>query len=252
VDLPPPTKAKVSVSSFALPQRTPSVLGGAGRGSNGRLHPSRCGSHLCRSCRKCTSGSKARSLRLCPVRPSRCLAMAHRATILLRIDWLPWWIGALLWRVGAAKAASGSCPAGLICPGGAEVVLRMASRKLQGFSMTKPKTKAKVATRSASPKVGKSKSRSRHAAAASKAAGRSNTKHARIIAMLRAPAGTTIAAIMTVTEWQQHSVRGFLAGVVRKKLGLNLVSEPTDKGRIYRIKDGKASSAALDRTKQAA
>jgi hypothetical protein len=47
-------------------------------------------------------------------------------------------------------------------------------------------------------------------------------------------------------------VRGFLAGVVRKKLGLNLVSEQTDKGRVYRIKDGKPSSAAADRVKQAA
>ena len=79
-----------------------------------------------------------------------------------------------------------------------------------------------------------------------------DTKHARIIAMLRTPAGATIAAIMTATDWQQHSVRGFLAGVVRKKLGLNLVSEQTDKGRVYRIKDGKASPAAADRAKQAA
>ena len=78
------------------------------------------------------------------------------------------------------------------------------------------------------------------------------TKHARIIAMLRTPAGTTIAAIMTATDWQQHSVRGFLAGVVRKKLGLNLVSEQTDKRRVYRIKDGKDSSAHIDRVKQAA
>jgi Protein of unknown function (DUF3489). len=47
-------------------------------------------------------------------------------------------------------------------------------------------------------------------------------------------------------------VRGFLAGVVRKKLGLNLVSERGDKGRIYRIKDGNASPAVSDRSKQAA
>ena len=118
--------------------------------------------------------------------------------------------------------------------------------------MTKPKSKTKVATRSAARKISKSKSRTRSAPASSKPAVRPDTKHARIIAMLRAPAGATIAAIMAATEWQQHSVRGFLAGVVRKKLGLNLVSEQTDKGRVYRIKDGKASSTTVDRVKQAA
>jgi hypothetical protein len=118
--------------------------------------------------------------------------------------------------------------------------------------MTKSKSKTKVTTRSAARKISKGKSRARSAAASSKSAVRTDTKHARIITMLRAPAGTTIAAIMTATEWQQHSVRGFLAGVIRKKLGLNLVSEQTDKGRIYRIKDGKASSATSDRVKQAA
>jgi hypothetical protein len=113
--------------------------------------------------------------------------------------------------------------------------------------MTKSKAKTKAATRSAARKISKGKPRAR----STKSAVRSDSKHARIIAMLRAPAGTTIAAIMTATDWQQHSVRGFLAGVVRKKLDLNLVSEPTDKGRIYRIKDGKASSAAADRAKRA-
>jgi hypothetical protein len=118
--------------------------------------------------------------------------------------------------------------------------------------MTKSKSRAKVTTRPATQKISKRKSRIRSAPTSSKVAARPDTKHARIIAMLRVPAGTTIAAIMTATKWQQHSVRGFLAGVVRKKLGLNLVSEQTDKGRIYRIKDGKASSATADRVKQAA
>ena len=118
--------------------------------------------------------------------------------------------------------------------------------------MTKSKSKARAATRSAARKISEGKSRERSAAAPSKSAARPDTKHARIIAMLRAPAGATIAAIMTATEWQQHSVRGFFAGVIRKKLGLNLVSEQTDKGRVYRIKDGKASSATNDRVKQAA
>jgi hypothetical protein len=118
--------------------------------------------------------------------------------------------------------------------------------------VTKAKSKPKAATRPNAPKGAKPASRKRLAPASSKSASRANTKHSRIVAMLRAPAGATIAAMMTATDWQQHSVRGFMAGVVRKKLGLNLVSEQTEKGRVYRIKDGKASTAAVARTKQAA
>jgi hypothetical protein len=73
---------------------------------------------------------------------------------------------------------------------------------------------------------------------------RTETKQARILAMLRAPSGATVDGMMHATGWQQHSVRGFLAGVVRKKLGLNLVSAATEGGRVYRITDHKASGAA--------
>jgi Protein of unknown function (DUF3489) len=117
--------------------------------------------------------------------------------------------------------------------------------------MTKPKSKPKAATRSAARRTAKPASRKRSAAASPRPAVERDTKHARIVAMLRKPAGTTIAAIMAATDWQQHSVRGFLAGVVRKKLGLNLVSEQTDKGRVYRIKDGKAAPVAAVRAQQA-
>ncbi len=118
--------------------------------------------------------------------------------------------------------------------------------------MTKPKSKPKATTHAAARKNAKPASRKPLVPVSSRQATSAQTKHARIIAMLRTPAGATIASLVSATEWQQHSVRGFLAGVVRKKLGLNLVSEQTDKGRVYRIKDGKASSTAADRAKQAA
>ena len=118
--------------------------------------------------------------------------------------------------------------------------------------MSKSKPKSKTPRRSAARTTSKSKRRSRPGRSSPKTTTRSETKHARILAMLRTPTGATIAALMTATEWQQHSVRGFLAGVVRKKLSLNLVSEQTDKGRVYRIKDSNATSGAADRVKQAA
>src|SRR5258706_4311133 len=62
-----------------------------------------------------------------------------------------------------------------------------------------------------------------------------STKQSRVIAMLQSQAGTTIAAMMKATGWQQHSVRGFLAGVVRKRLNLKLGSKEVDGNRVYQI-----------------
>jgi hypothetical protein len=64
---------------------------------------------------------------------------------------------------------------------------------------------------------------------------RSGTKQDRAIEMLRSKEGASLAALMEATGWQQHSVRGFLAGVVRKRLKLNLVSAVDAGVRTYRI-----------------
>ena len=87
-----------------------------------------------------------------------------------------------------------------------------------------------------------SSSKVRAKAARSRIAGhhqtRANSKQARVLALLRGPNGATIATVMRTTGWQPHTVRGFFAAVVRRKLGLRLESEKTDGERVYRIVAG--------------
>jgi len=56
-----------------------------------------------------------------------------------------------------------------------------------------------------------------------------------VIALLRRPRGATLDEMMRATSWQAHSVRGFLAGTLKKRLGRGATSEVTDKGRVYRV-----------------
>jgi hypothetical protein len=143
------------------------------------------------------------------------------------------------------------------------VVAAMVAAQPKEIPMTKAKSKRKPASpvndsktkthngvrRTTARKAGQLKSDAKPAAhqkrrSAPQPTKRRESKKAHIIAMLRAPGGTTIEAMARAAKWQPHSVRGFLAGVVRKKLGLNLISVAGDSGRVYRIIDRAASAAA--------
>jgi hypothetical protein len=103
----------------------------------------------------------------------------------------------------------------------------------RSFDMSK---RARSSKARSAPKM-RSKAGTRKSAAPHHGA-RPNSKQARVVELLRRLNGATIATIVEFTGWQPHSVRGFFAGVVRKKLGLKLASVTSDGGRVYRIAGG--------------
>jgi DNA-binding MarR family transcriptional regulator len=65
---------------------------------------------------------------------------------------------------------------------------------------------------------------------------RADSKQAQLIAMLRRAKGATIDEIVEALEWQPHTVRGAIAGALKKKLGLEVTSEKDERrGRVYRV-----------------
>jgi hypothetical protein len=136
--------------------------------------------------------------------------------------------------------------------------------------MRKPKSKRQTTSRSdrkktvgrnieagttrkaAKPKLGAQPTIGQRPRSPSHETGRPESKQSQIIAMLRAPNGATIEAMVHATGWRQHLVRGFLAGVIRKKLGLNLQSIKDKAGRIYGITDRTALPIVTAKTSQAA
>ena len=65
---------------------------------------------------------------------------------------------------------------------------------------------------------------------------RTDTKQALLIGLLQRPEGATVAEIMAATAWQAHTVRGAIAGALRKRLGLTIISDTEEgRGRVYRV-----------------
>jgi hypothetical protein len=102
-------------------------------------------------------------------------------------------------------------------------------RAIQSLAPASAAPQARTVAR-AKPRKGKKAKSSTKAASA-----RERSKKERVLEMLRQPDGATLVELMAATEWQAHSVRGFLSGTLGKKMGLTVESAKRDKERVYSI-----------------
>ncbi len=71
------------------------------------------------------------------------------------------------------------------------------------------------------------------------------TKQAKIITLLQRQKGATLAELGKLSGWQEHSIRGFMSGTLKKRMGLDIISEKSSKGtRRYRINKSKEALSA--------
>lgn len=98
------------------------------------------------------------------------------------------------------------------------------------------KAKQKIVAKPVKPIVHNSKTKKPSSAAAPKAP---ISKQATIITMLKRPKGASLDELVEATGWQRHSVHGTLSGVLRKRLGLSIITEFSEHGRMYRIADAR-------------
>jgi len=183
------------------------------------------------------------------------------------MDWISGADGAVLRSLKGAHHGLRSCPAGIIDVAGLWWC-GVAANRMEDLMANSPKKSALARSQepvsAAKPLVtGKQARPAKPTSAASErpAATKSDnpaetlnleSKQARVLSMLRSPTGATIAAMMQATGWQQHSVRGFLAGVVRKRLKLKLMSKKVDSTRVYRIAVGAAANTHSRQVKRRA
>jgi hypothetical protein len=113
-----------------------------------------------------------------------------------------------------------------------------------GAESAKPRKKARVARKRAhvAPKQAKSAPKSKAPNKPPEAGGKTGLAHdgtqaAKILDLMKRPEGVSMKELLKATGWQPHSVRGFLSGAIRKKMGMTVTSTKAEDGeRTYSVK----------------